>query len=244
MKVIEPSFEIIEGLSYQQMLQIVEGAYRICYASEPKGNTEEFIRSKMKLKHFSPLEHVSISVSFTYDRGVSHEKVRHRLAAFSQQSTRYCNFSKGKFGKEITVIKPSFFNQSDNTQFVTFPYPFRIPNDKNEWELVSNDFTTKYLMNKFDVWYIACLYAEYFYMQLLEMGATPQEARSVLPNSLATKIMVTANIREWIHILNLRAIGTTGKPHPQMREIMLPVLNVFKIKFPVFFEDLVLEEKT
>jgi len=238
MKVIEPSFEIIEGLSYQQMLQIVEGAYRICYASEPKGDSEEFIRSKMKLKHYSPLEHCSITVDFSFDRGISHEVVRHRLAAFSQSSTRYCNFSKDKFGKEITVINPFFFNPSDKTKDIALPFPV-FYEENTSWNLIDDTGCDICTLNKFDVWYIACLYSEWAYLTLLEMGANPQEARSVLPNSLATKIRVTANIREWIHILNLRAIGTTGKPHPQMVEVMVPLLNQLKKDYPVFFEDLI-----
>jgi len=217
------------------MLDIIEGAYRICYASEPKGDPENFIRSKMGIKHFSPLEHYSITVDFVYDRGVSHEKVRHRIAAFSQQSTRYCNYGKDKFGKEITDIKPLFFDSHEMpTKETHFPFP--IMHDHESWTL--HDDVNLMHVNKFDVWYMACLYSEWFYMLLLDMGATPQEARSVLPNSLATKIRVTANLREWRHILELRALGTTGKPHPQMIQVMMPLLNKFVKLYPVFFEDL------
>jgi len=240
MQVLNPSFEIIQAPTYQEMLYIIEGAYRICYASEPKGNSEEFIRDKMKLKHYTPLEHCIITVDFINDRGISHEQVRHRVASFSQQSTRYCNFSKDKFGNEIKVIAPIFFNKEDlPTKEINLPVP--IYNDtKNKWELVSSETMLK--VSKFDVWFIACLYTEYFYMLLLNMGATAQEARSVLPNSLATKIRITANIREWRLIMQQRALGTTGKPHPSMVEVMLPLLKEFKSRYPVFFEDLIVNK--
>ena len=234
MRIIEPSYEIIETLSYQQMLDIVEGSYRICYASEPKGNAEEFISSKMKLGHHSPLEHCTISVDFVNDRGISHEQVRHRLASFAQMSTRYCNYSKDKFGNEITVINPLFFDPSENpTKEMNLPVP--MYNGKN-WEL--GNMTNISIVNKFDVWFIACLYAEWAYMSLLDLGATPQEARSVLSNSLATKIRITANIREWRLIFQQRALGTTGKPHPSMVQVMLPLLVECKKRYPVFFADL------
>jgi len=241
MKVIEPSFEIIEGLTYQQMLQIVEGAYRICYASEPKGDAEEFIRSKMKLQHLTPIEHILITVDFTMNRGVTHELVRHRVATFSQQSTRYCNYGKDKFGKEITVTNPPFFNPLENTKDIALPYP-AFYKENTSWHLIDSGFADVYTLNKFDVWYIACLYSEWAYMTLLKMGATPQEARSVLPNSLAAKIRISANLREWRLILNQRAIGITGKPHPEMLASMLPVLERFKKDYPVFFEDLIVKE--
>jgi thymidylate synthase (FAD) len=215
MKVIAPSFDVVSAIPYADMLNVIERAYRVCYASEPQGDSEKFIRSKMNLKHDAPLEHISISIELVVDRGVSHELVRHRLASFCQESTRYANYSKDKFGKEITVIKPFFF-------------------DADEVKTKIGE------VNKYDAWWIACLHAELAYMTLLGKGATPQEARSVLPNSLATKILVTANLREWRHIFNLRVIGTTGKPHPQMVEAMLPVLNYFKIHYPIFFEDLIM----
>lgn len=237
MKLVRPEFKIVQAIPYQQMLEIVERAYRICYASEPKGDAEKFIRSKMLLNHFTPLEHVSISIEFVYDRGVSHEKVRHRLAAFSQESTRYCNFSNDKFGKEITVVTPPFFNPNEEKKEMTFP----VPSYKhiNKHGLIDTVMMSGYQLNKFDVWFISCLYSEWAYLTLLDMGATPQEARSVLPNSLATKILVTANLREWRHIFNLRAIGTTGKPHPQMIEVMKPTLEQLRKDYPVFFEDLI-----
>lgn len=136
--------------------------------------------------------HAWYSVHFICDRGVAHEMVRHRDASFAQESTRYCNYSKGKYGSEITVIKPLF------------------------WEEGSEEYR---------LWELACKYDEKLYKNLIKMGATAQEARSILPNSLKTEIVITAQVSEWIHIFKLRALGTTGAPHPQMREVMKPLLD-------------------
>lgn len=133
------------------------------------------------------MKHITHTVKFVCDRGVSHELVRHRNCAFAQESTRYCNYSKDKFGNEITVIEPCFGESFDMTD-----------------------------------WRSSIKLSESHYFDLLEKGATPQEARVVLPNSLKTEIIVTANEKEWQHIVDLRAKGTTGAPHPQMKEIMYP----------------------
>ena len=136
------------------------------------------------------LIHQDLSVKFTVDRGVTHELVRMRDCSFAQESTRYVNYSKGKFGNQITVIKPCFWNE-DTEIF-------------NEWKM-------------------GCEEAEKSYFILLNEGATPQEARDVLPTSVKADIIMTTNIREWIHVLELRALGITGKPHPQMEEVMIPL---------------------
>lgn len=152
----------------------------------------------MVIKDFNELSkdeyeyHAWYSVHFICDRGVSHELVRHRDASFAQESTRYCNYGKGKFGNEITVIEPYFFNGN---------------------------------IDRYSRWKAAMSIAELAYLQLLDVGATPQEARTVLPNSLKTEIVVTAQVYEWLHIFDLRVLGTTGTPHPQMKELMKPLYN-------------------
>ena len=143
------------------------------------------------------LKHLTHTVRFVCDRGVSHELVRHRVASFAQESTRYCNYSKDKFGNEITVIKPCFFEEY-SAEF-------------GEWE-------------------VSCKQSEYAYFNLLRNGASPQEARSVLPNSLKTEIMITATEEEWQHIINLRYIGTTGAPHPQMKQVMAMVIDDLSVE--------------
>lgn len=148
------------------------------------------------------IEHEKISVRVVCDRGVSHEIVRHRIASYSQESTRYCNYSKEKFGKELTFIKPVFWEE-----------------DSKEYQLWKN------LMKK----------TEASYNELIEMGAAPQEARSILPNSLKTEIVITMNLREWRHFFRLR---TSKKAHPQMRQISRMILEYFKENIPAVFDDI------
>lgn len=205
MKVIKPHYEIVNIPKGTDVLRRIEEAGRTCYKSESKitdTSAEEFARKILKLGHHSVIEHESASVRIICDRGVTHEIVRHRLASYSQESTRYANYSKNRFGSEITVIKPCF------------------------WEEGSREYK---------MWYEAMLNAEKVYIELVENGASPQEARSVLPNSLKTEIVVSCNLREWRHIFDLRC---SNAAHPQMREVMLPLLKDFSLSIPVLFEDL------
>ena len=205
MKIIPPSHEILQMIDGEEICRHLELAARTCYKSEDKisrGTAPEFLARLLKTGHESVIEHASVSVRLVIDRGVSHEMVRHRLCAFSQESTRYANYSKDKFGNEITVIRP-FFWKDDSRQY--------------------------------QVWKKAMEAAEEAYLALLKMGAKAQEARSVLPNSLKTDLIVTANIREWRHIFKLRCSKAS---HPQMREIMLPLLADFHDRIPALFDSL------
>ena len=200
MKICEPSFKIIDFT--ENALELIERAGRICYQSEPTGNPEAFVKRLIYSGHHTPLEMAHATVEIVCDRGVMAELTRHRLASFNVASTRYQNYSKDKFGNEITVIRPFFWEE--NTKLY------------NEWEF-------------------AMFSAEVSYMRLLELGATPQEARSVLPNSLKTEIVVSANFREWMHLLKLRC----GKAaHPQIKQICLPLLEEFHRLVPVLFDDI------
>lgn len=134
------------------------------------------------------------TVVFTCDRGVSHELVRHRIASFAQESTRFCNYGKND---QINVI---------------VPYEFEGNRDMIE------------------LWKQSCETAERTYLELVKKGVQPQWARSVLPNSLKTEVVVTADEEEWKHILDLRLHGTTGNPHPQMKEVM-------SIAYPLLVEE-------
>jgi thymidylate synthase (FAD) len=205
MKIVEPSYLIEDELNGSEILRKIERAGRTCYKSEIKisdESAEAFIKSILKRGHESVIEHEKITVRLICDRGVSHEIVRHRLASYSQESTRYCNYSDDKFGSEITVIKPFYF----------------LPGTK-EW----------------NIWYEAMLAAERAYFDLLNNGTRPQEARSVLPNSLKTEIVITCNLREWRHLLHVR---TAKNAHPQMRQILTPLLHEFKEKIPIIFDDI------
>ena len=203
MKIITPSFEILCCPSREAALSLIELAGQVCYKSEDKitkDSASSFVEHIANVrKHESVIEHSMLTVKFVCDRGVSHELVRHRLCAFSQESTRYCNYSRGKFDNEITVIKPIFWSEC------SFAY---------------------------GIWEQTCLDAEESYFHLLNQGASPQEARSVLPNSLKTEIVVSANFREWRHIFRLRCAETA---HPQMRQLMIPLQGEMHTRIPELF---------
>ena len=207
-----PSIKIVSCNDYQTMLEKLERIGRVCYKSEGKikeGSAEKFIASILARGHESVIEHESITVSVICDRGVTHEIVRHRLASYSQESTRYCNYSQDKFAGQITCIDLA----------TGFGYDLNDENDRA----------------KYEVWKQACEAAETYYFRLLELGATPEEARSVLPNSLKTEIIMTMNLREWRHFFRLRS---SKRAHPQMREVSDMILNEFSERFPLFFADL------
>lgn len=206
MKIINASYKI-EGpkINGMEMLKQIERIGRTCYKSEDKITDDsaiKFVSNIIKRGHEAMLEHNSISIRFICDRGISHELVRHRIASFAQESTRYCNYSKDKFNNQITVIEPFFWGKE------TYGY---------------------------ELWNTACLFAEKTYFNLLEGGASPQEARSVLPNSLKTEIVMTANLREWRSFFKLRVAPGA---HPQMRELTIPLLKDLKQLIPVIFDDI------
>ena len=227
MLIVEPSAEILSIPSRPALLQLIETAGRTCYKSKSKlcpaccgsgyggvfepcpecggdGSltAREFVRRIIASGHHSVIEHVSATVRIVCDRGITHELVRHRLASFSQESTRYCNYTNGRFGSEITVIRPYFWCEDSA---------------------------------KYEVWKRAMEFAENSYMALIEAGASAQEARSVLPNSLKSEIVITANMREWLLIFTQR---TSRAAHPQMRQIMTPLLAEFRRRIPVVFDDI------
>lgn len=163
-----------------------------------------FLENELEL-----LTHFDRSVLFTVDRGVSHEIVRHRQASFAQESTRYCNYAKDKFGNELTFIEPCFF------------------------ELGSPEYLT---------WVGHMVSVERDYIRMInEFGVTPEKARTILPNSLKTTLVMTANLAEWKHFFELRACNSTGKAHPQMLEVSRPLLEEFKADFPTIFGGLAYE---
>ena len=140
-----------------------------------------------------------ITVHFVCDRGVSHEFVRHRVMSFAQESTRYCNYSKDKFGNELTFIQPCWMPSS-------------------EW--CENDKAGHIFLQSLKM-------SEGLYLELLSEGWKAQEARAVLPNSLKTELVVTGFTSDWNHFFDLRARGTTGAPHPQAKELAEPLMKEF-----------------
>ncbi len=203
MKIIKPSIVIEDVIDAEAMLKRIERIGRTCYKSEDNitdTSAEKFIKSILKRGHESVIEHEKITVRIICDRGVTHEIVRHRIASYSQESTRYCNYSNHKFGNELTFIEPCFWDK-DSTNF--------------------------------KIWKESMAQIEKQYFALLESGAKPEEARSVLPNSLKTEIVTTMNLREWRHFFKLR---TDQASHPQMREVANMILDEFKKVIPIVFE--------
>lgn len=214
MKVIAPEAHIEGNFDGMALLKQIEAAGRTCYKSEDKITDEScisFIRGIIKRGHEAVIEHGAITVRFITDRGVTHEIVRHRLAAYCQESTRYCNYGQDKFDNQVTFIQPTFWN------------PHR-PED----------------MQYQKTWREAMQNAENSYLLLLSIGATPQQARSVLPNSLKTELVMTANPREWRHFFKMRC---SSAAHPDIQYVARRLLAEFHEKIPVLFDDIYEEYK-
>lgn len=200
MKIVKASYIIECPEEPIKMLKRIEKVARICYKSEDLITDISYVSMIKKLvvaKHYAMFDHAFVSVTFITDRGVSHELIRHRLAAFAQESTRFCNYSKDKFSNNITFIQPDF-------------------------KLVESDLHLLKMM-------------EDHYMFKLKQGLTPQQARYFLPNGLKTEITMTCDLTEWRHVFKLRA---SPRAHPQMRELMVPLLQDFKNLIPIVFDDL------
>lgn len=205
MRIIEPYIRCENTLNGHQILLQIERIGRVCYKSEDRITNEsalQFVKNILDRGHESVIEHISLSVRVICDRGVSHEIVRHRIASYSQESTRYCNYAKDKFGNELVFIKPLFFDEKSDL-FIKWKHAMEI--------------------------------AEETYLYLIAAGSSPQEARTVLPNSLKTEIIMTMNLREWRHFLRLR---TSSVAHPQMRQIAQMILDEFKSNIPILFDDI------
>ena len=224
MNILKAGFEILTPISEGgiEELKHIEKIGRVCYKSEGKitedgESAKKFVKMLIDRGHEAMIEHSSLSVKFVVDRGVSHELVRHRIASFAQESTRYVNYSLEKFGNEINVIDIRNGIDLDNKM-------------KN----MDSD-TISAIMGE---WCLAMEDAEKHYMKMIELGATPQIARSVLPNSTKTEITITANYREWRNFFKLRVPNTA---HPQMREVTIPLLKELKCRLPIIFDDIEIE---
>lgn len=205
MKIIEPSVELVGELDGEKTMKHIERAGRVCYKSESRisdKSAEKFISNIIKSGHESVIEHVSVTFKIICDRGVTHEIVRHRICSYSQESSRYCDYSNNKFGGELTFIKPCFWSEDDQN---------------------------------FLLWKKTMQQLEEIYLTMRKNEARPEQARSILPNSLKTEIFMTANLREWRHFLKLR---TASRAHPQMREVALKILEILREKLPILFSDI------
>lgn len=204
MKIIEPEIQI-EKVDYKKIMKNLERACRTCYRSEDKITDESYktlLKNCVNRGHESILEHEKITIRMICDIGVYKDLTRHRIASFSIESTRYCNYGKDKFDNEIKFIKP--VNIEEGTELYV------------EWKK-------------------ACETIEDCYKKMAKQGATPDQMRMILPHSTAAIVTMTANIREWKHILALR---TTKHTHPAVEQVMIPLLKNFKEKMPEIFENI------
>jgi thymidylate synthase (FAD) len=204
MKIVDTSVDLISFTNNPE--QLIERAARNCYKSEDKitkDSAGSFIeRVCMQSKHESVMEHASATFHIICDRTTSHQIVRHRLASYSQESQRYCNYSKNKFDNEVCFIKPIEL--------------------QDDWAI--------------DEWQGVMYEAEQTYFRLLGYGVKPEVARSVLPNSCKTEIVVTMNFRSWLHFLTLR---TSKHAQADIRHIANLILNRMYVLSPSIFKGLI-----
>ena len=211
MLLVKPSFEIMTEIGMES-LKLIERAGRTCYLSEDKITDDSaiaFCKKIIKRGHLSVIEHALATVKLIVDRGFLAEITRHRLCSFSVESTRYISYKSG-----VTFIIPPWFEFDTGERKEYIPGCQFTPLAKRRWH--------NHLLD-----------CEDLYQLLLKEGQSPQQARSVLPNSLKTEIVMTANFREWRHIFSLRC---SEAAHPQMREIMLPLQEEFRRRVPVVFD--------
>lgn len=217
MILVKQSFAMMDEIDGEEILKLIESAGRTCYKSEDKitfDSSKEFVKKILKRGHESVIEHRIISVRIVCDRGVSHEIVRHRIGSYSQESTRYCDYSNGH---------------------ITFIIPCWSPLVEGLYESCDNYRVDGADSSESRLWFDTMISIEKNYKQLRLGGWKPEQARSVLPNSLKTEIVCTYNLREWRHFFNLRCAKTA---HPQMREITIPLLKEFYRLIPIIFDDL------
>jgi thymidylate synthase (FAD) len=206
--IVEPGLPFMPGHG-RGMLRRIEYFARVSHASEDKqtyDSWDRFLRSVV-LQHgdWSVTEHEKVSCEFVVDRGVTHEIVRHRIGSYTQESTRFVNYQKR--GGEAKFIMPIGMTMYDSSAMTT----------------------------ETNAWVAAIEQAEKSYMEMVEIGIKPQIARSVFPNALASKIIVTYNLRGWRHFFIMR---TSAEAHPQMREVVDPLLEDFKKNIPILYEDI------
>lgn len=175
-----------------------------------------FIEDVSTLTPIERMVHETISILFTVDRGVTHELVRMRDCSFAQESTRYCNYSLGKYGREITVIEPLFFAEAN-----------RLDNPTEIWA------------ERYGAWREGCEQTEIAYFRIMDTKAPAQQARDVLPTSVKADIVMTTNLIEWRHIFSLRACDSTGPAHPQMKEVMIPAFKEIRGTHQFAFGDMI-----
>ena len=220
MKLIKPYTEILTPIDGNEVLKTIEKVARTCYKSEDliaDDSAKVMVSNLLKRGHEAMIEFYDITVKFVCDRGISHEIVRHRVASYAQESTRYCNYSKDKYDNQLTFIIPEWIDDIEAKEYCAHAEYHHAGDDANKQ------------------WFDVCMNSEFVYSELIQKGWRAQQARAILPSSLKTEINVKMNLREWRHFFNLRC----DKPaHPQMRELAIPLLEKMHDLVPVIFDDL------
>ena len=202
MLLVKPEIQV-ENYDGIKIMKNIEKACRTCYRSEgliTEDSYKKLLKNCINRGHESILEHEKITIRMRCDIGVYKDLTRHRFGSFSIESTRYCNYGKDKFDRELKVIKPCNIDEDSNL------YAFW----KNTMERIE--------MN---------------YLHMTDNGATPDQMRMILPHSTAAEVTMTANIREWRHILELRC---SKAAHPAIRQLLIPLLLKFKEDMPELFD--------
>lgn len=231
MKLIHPYTEILTPINGEEILKFLEKVARTCYKSEDKiteDSAEKMIKMLVTKGHEAMIEFFDITVKFVCDRGVSHEIVRHRMASYAQESTRYCNYSKDKFDNQITFVIPSWIDDIKEGN-----YSIKFNNNGRMYQETDPDLGDR--TDAPAIWFWSMANAEVDYNKLTAEGWQAQQARSILPNSLKTEINAKYNLREWRHFFKMR---TSTAAHPQMRELTIPLLKEFQSKIPIIFDDI------
>lgn len=226
MKLINPNSFIETSLDGEAILNRLEKYGRTSYKSEDhitKDSSKRFIKMIINNGHESVIEHESVTARFIVDRGVTHELVRHRIGSYTQESTRYCNYSTDKFDNSLTFIRPLWFNDYAPVGEYKFTHSYPDIVDTTEFIMIQH-----------------LLRAEKAYNELIDNGWKPQQARAILPNAIKTEIVSSFNLREWRHVFKERAVNK--RAHPQIREVMIPLLRKMQLEIPIIFDDLQIED--
>jgi len=220
MRLVKPSIEFLNMTPGP--LKTIERAGRTCYKSEDKitlESADHFVRNLLHMGHLAMIEHASASYRVICDRGITHEIVRHRLFSYAQESTRYCNYKGG-----VTYIIPPWLNLEEGGYVII------------DMSICYKDEVEIQPMLDVKNWLSLLFEAGCVYNNLITHAAwTPQQARSVLPNALKTEIVITGNLREWLHFFELRCAPTA---HPQMQEVANMILQDIRNRISVIFDKL------
>ena len=228
MKIIKQNIKIIDNIDSIRIYKKLEKIGRVCYKSENKITNNSYVSFLQKIidsKHYSILEHESISIHITCDRAISHQIVRHRIASYSQESQIYCNYKNNKFSNNITYILPYQF--------------YLIIDNINMIDTIYLNFKYKKIINpiiqEFIVWYETCNLIEETYLNLIDKNTKAGFARNILINSVKTELIMTMNLRMWRHFITTRI---TKDNHIQIIEITTLINNELKKQLPIIFNNI------